>query len=65
MSKGQRPVPIQTFEEAMDTILRMVKATEHDDEMAIAAAATIGRLIKIGRNDLALDLLATYKPEGA
>jgi hypothetical protein len=55
---------VKTFEEAMDVILRMIKATEQDDEMAIAACATIGRLIQIGQNDLALAVLETYRPEG-
>lgn len=54
---------IDSFEQAMDTILTMVRATEENEEMAIAAAATIGRLIKIGKKDLALDVLWTYRPE--
>jgi hypothetical protein len=55
---------VSTFEEALDVIMRMVKSTEQDDEMAIAATAIIGRLIQIGRGDLALQVLNTYKPEG-
>lgn len=53
---------IETFEEAMEVITRMVSATEQDDEMAIAATATIGSLIDRGYADLALKVLQTYKP---
>jgi len=53
---------IETFEEAMEIITRMVAATEKDSEMAIAATATIGSLIERGFSNLALNVLQTYKP---
>lgn len=53
---------IETFEEAMEVITRMVATTEKDSEMAIAATATIGSLIQRGFSNLALNVLQTYKP---
>lgn len=54
---------INNWEEALDHILKMVSVTEPNKDLAIGATATIGRLIEIGKKDLALDVLATYRPE--
>lgn len=54
---------ITTFDEFLDTTLRMVSMTEPDGEVAISVAATIGSLVQRGYKDLAMDVLLTYKPE--
>ncbi len=53
---------IKTAEQALDTILDLVKYTEEDHELAIGATATIYRLMELGYDDLALAVLETYRP---
>jgi len=55
---------IENDEQALDLILRLVSATEPNFELALGATTTIWRLHEKGYKDLALDVLATYKPEG-
>lgn len=54
---------ITSFDEFMDTILDLVSATEPDRDLAISVAATIGSLYERGHNELAEQVLLTYKPE--
>jgi hypothetical protein len=53
---------IETPEQALDTILEMVKWTEEDHELAVSAAATIYSLFIRGYSDLSLAVLETYRP---
>lgn len=53
---------IETPEQALDTILDLVRATEDDFELALAAAVTIWRLHERGYMDLSLAVLETYRP---
>lgn len=53
---------IETTEQALDTILDLVKYTEEDHELAVGATATIYRLIERGYDDLAFAVLETYRP---
>ncbi len=53
---------ITTPEQALDTILDLVKYTEENQELAIGATATIYRLMERGYDDLALAVLETYRP---
>lgn len=55
---------ITTFDEFLDTTLRMVSMTETDTDLAISATATIASLVQRGYKDLAMAVLHTYKPEG-
>ena len=54
---------ITTTEQALDTILELVQYQETDFELALAATATIYRLMENGHGDLALKVLETYGPE--
>jgi hypothetical protein len=54
---------IATYNQFLDTILELVSATEPDREIAISAAATIGSLYERGYDNLAEQVLLTYKPE--
>ena len=53
---------IETQEQALDTILELVRATEDDFEKALAATITIWRLYEYDYSDLALAVLETYRP---
>lgn len=55
---------IETEEQALDTILDLVRYSEDNDELAISAAATIYRLMTTGNRDLAMEVLSTYKTKG-
>ena len=55
---------IETEEQALDTILDLVRYSEDNDELAISAAATIYRLMTTGNRDLAMEVLSTYKTIG-
>lgn len=55
---------IENDEQALDLILRMVRATEPDFALAIGATTTIWRLHERGEKDLALAVLKTYEPKG-
>lgn len=54
---------IATYEQFLDTVLELVSATETDRELAISAAATIASLYGRGYDELAEQVLLTYKPE--
>lgn len=54
---------INSYEEMLDTILSMVKATEPDEDLAIGATTTIASLMSKGEAELAMKVLATYKPK--
>jgi hypothetical protein len=54
---------IETPEQALDTILELVQATEDDFEMALSATLTIWRLFERGYSDLSFAVLETYRPE--
>ena len=54
---------IKTDEQALDTILKMVKTTEKDNELALGATVVIWKLVQAGKKDLALEVLSMYKPE--
>lgn len=54
---------ITNDEQALDTIMKLVSATEPDFEMALAATTTIWRLQERGYVDLSLEVLLTYKPK--
>lgn len=54
---------IKTDEQALDTILEMVKTTEKDHELALGATVAIWKLVQAGKKDLALEVLSMYKPE--
>lgn len=54
---------IQNFDDFLDVTLSMVSMTEPDREVAVSVAATIGALVARGHKDLAMAVLATYKPE--
>lgn len=53
---------IETEEQALDTILELVRVTEDDFESALAATVTIWRLYERDYSDLALAVLETYRP---
>jgi hypothetical protein len=53
---------IETPEQALDTILELVRATEDDFEMALSATVTIWRLFERGYSDLSFAVLETYRP---
>lgn len=54
---------IKNDTDALDTILKLVSATEPDFEAALAATQTIWRLQERGHVDLSLEVLLTYKPK--
>ena len=54
---------IATEEQALDTILELVSATEGDREVAISATATIYSLMERGFRELAFAVLETYRPK--
>ncbi len=62
--REQMNTTIETPEQALDTILELVQATEDDFEMALSATLTIWRLFERGYSDLSFAVLETYRPEG-
>ena len=55
----------ETLYQYLDMVLDLVSATEPDYDVAISVAATIGSLTQRGHDDLAMQVLLTYKPEAA
>lgn len=53
---------IKSETEFLDTMLEMVKATEKDEDAAIAAVITMARLIDRGYDGLAFEVLETFRP---
>ena len=54
---------LNTDEEMLNHVLRMVSKTEKNADLALSVTATIGSLIVRGYKDLALKVISTYKPE--
>lgn len=54
---------LNTDEEMLNHVLRMVSKTEKNADLALSVTATIGSLIIRGHKELALQVISTYKPE--
>ena len=54
---------LNTDEEMLNHVLKMVSETETNADLALSVTATIGSLIIRGYGDLALQVINTYKPE--